>query len=168
MALCANVRIKKHQKDESENKVDETWETKKLSWAKKGSRVFCGGVYRPLHHALVTQTQLSKNLIRQEKYQCLLLPEVQQETYNASLKCERLLRLRTWCVHCLFFFRCELPQRVSLLCFSLSHHVVADSVKVFPEPPHLQAGPMQLPGPLPICRVLYPTGQLGDPSLGLF
>ena len=76
-------------------KIEKRWKIKADYEAKKGSMVFSGGEYRPLQHALVTQTQLSKNLIRQEKYQCLLSPEVQQETYNASLKGRRLVRLRT-------------------------------------------------------------------------
>lgn len=45
----------------------EKWKIKVDHEAKKGSTVFSGGEYRPLPRALVTQAQLSKNLIRQEK-----------------------------------------------------------------------------------------------------
>jgi len=76
-------------------KIEKRWKIKADHEAKKGGRVFSGAEHRHLHHALVTQTQLFKNLIRQEKYQCLLSPEAQEETCNALLKGQRLVRLGT-------------------------------------------------------------------------
>lgn len=64
-------------------KIEEGWKIKVDNELKKRSRVFSGREHRPLHYGLVTQTQLSKNITRQEKY---LSSIHQQEAYNASLK----------------------------------------------------------------------------------
>lgn len=91
----------------------------------------------------------------------ILSLEVQQETYNASLKGWRLVRPRTWCVRCLSSSHCELLRSLVALLSALP----AGSSKVSAEPSPLQAGQTPLPEPLPVPRVFQPPGQLGGPSL---